>query len=193
MSDQAAHVKVRDQADDLRQQLNYHNYRYYVLDQPAISDAEYDRMFHELRMLEEEYPELVTPESPTQRVGADIATTFAPVNHRAPMLSLANAFGEQELQEWDLRVKRFLGMNPESNIEYVAELKIDGLSVSLTYENGRLITGATRGNGVQGEDVTPNIRSIRSIPLQLATSARAVPHLIEVRGEIFLSHEEFKR
>src|SRR5688572_13860183 len=156
MSDQAAPIHVREQADDLRQQLNYHNYRYYVLDQPEISDAEYDRKFHKLRILEEEYPELVIPESPTQRVGAEISTTFAPVAHRAPMLSLANAFGEEELREWDRRVKRFLGMSPESTIEYIAELKIDGLSVSLTYENGRLTTGATRGNGLQGEDVTPN-------------------------------------
>src|SRR5437762_667309 len=98
MPETAAPIEARERADDLRQQLNYHNYRYYVLDQPAVSDAEYDRMFHELRHLEEQYPELVTPESPTQRVGADISTTFAPVNHRAPMLSLANAFGEEELR-----------------------------------------------------------------------------------------------
>ncbi len=193
MPEQAVPDAVRERADDLRQQLNYHNYRYYVLDQPDVSDAEYDRMFHELRALEEQYPELVTPESPTQRVGADIATTFAPVNHLAPMLSLANAFGEEELREWDRKVKRFMGMNPEVDIEYIAELKIDGLSVSLTYEEGRLVTGATRGNGVQGEDITPNIRSIRSIPLQLNARERMVPRFIEVRGEIFLSHEEFKR
>ena len=195
-------ASARDRADELRQKLNYHNYRYYVLDQPEVSDAEYDALFQELRRLEEQFPDLLTPESPTQRVGADIATTFAPVDHRAPMLSLGNAFGEEELREWDRRVKKFLGMAADAEVEYVAELKIDGLSVSLTYEGGRFVTGATRGNGVQGEDVTPNIRTVRSIPLQLTPpQARErvppislrIPDLIEIRGEIFLSHDEFRR
>src|SRR5262249_16645513 len=135
-----------NRAEQLRTELNHHNYLYFVLDQPEISDSAYDALFHELRKLEEQYPDLVFPESPTQRVGADTITTFESVQHGVPMLSLGNAFGEEELREWDQRVKRFLGMPQEMDIEYAAELKIDGLSVSITYEDGRLIRGATRGN-----------------------------------------------
>src|SRR5258708_6638838 len=150
-------LATRNRADELRTLLNYHNHRYYVLDSPEIADAEYDRLFHELKQLEETYPELVTPESPTQRVGADLVTTFDPVSHRVPMLSLDNAFGEEELREWDRKVKRYIGMPPEADVEYMCELKIDGLSINVTYEDGRLARAATRGNGTTGEDVTPNI------------------------------------
>jgi len=189
---------VRQRVEDLRAQINRHNYLYYVLDQPEISDAEYDRLFRELQQLEEQFPELITPESPTQRVGAEAATTFAPVRHRVPMLSLANAFSDTELRDWDLRVKRFLGMPLDSDVEYVAELKIDGLSVSLTYESGRLVTAATRGNGIEGEDVTPNVRTIQQIPLTLrqpvpGSGTPPIPSLLEARGEIFLTHSEFAR
>lgn len=196
---------VRERAEELRAALNYHNYRYYVQDQPEISDAAYDALFHELRALEEQYPELVTPDSPTQRVGAEAMTTFTPVQHRVPMLSLDNAFGEEELREWDRKIKRFLGMAPDAAVEYIAELKIDGLSISLTYEHGRLVRAATRGNGMTGEDVTPNIRTIRAIPLQLRPigemqpalfsdgSEQRIPSLLEARGEIFLTHQEFAR
>src|ERR1044071_266011 len=154
-------------AENLRTEINHNNYLYYVLDQPQVSDAEYDRLFHELRELEEKHPDLVTPDSPTQRVGVGALTTFSPVNHRVPMLSLDNAFGDVEIREWDQRVKRLLGMSPEDPVEYATELKIDGLSISITYEGGRLVTAATRGNGSTGEDITPNVRTIRAIPLQL--------------------------
>jgi DNA ligase (NAD+) len=185
--------EVQERADDLRAQLNYHNYRYYALDSPEISDAGYDKLFHELRHLEEEYPDLITPESPTQRVGAQTVTTFEPSTHRVPMLSLDNAFGEEELREWDQKVKRYLALPGETEIEYVAELKIDGLSMNITYEKGRFTGAATRGNGLVGENVTPNIRSVRSVPLELHGSSHKVPDLIEVRGEVFLTHAEFKR
>ncbi len=226
MSSESIPDEIRARVETLRAQLNYHNYRYYVLDAPEVSDATYDQLFHELRRLEEEYPALITPDSPTRRVGADLTTTFAPITHRTPMLSLDNAFGAEELREWDQKIKRYLGMEPDSPIEYIAELKIDGLSISLTYEKGLLTTAATRGNGVTGEDVTPNIRTIRAIPLSLMASvpnhvapasvasnspqpslfeetapvsapdsspSPGLPELIEVRGEIFLSHEEFSR
>ncbi|HXG23949.1 MAG TPA: NAD-dependent DNA ligase LigA, partial [Chthonomonadales bacterium] len=195
---------VRRRVEELRAAINHHNYLYYVLDSPEISDAAYDLLFQELRALEEQYPELVTPDSPTQRVGAGIATTFAPVAHRVPMLSLDNAFDAEELREWDRRIKRFLGLHPDERIEYLAELKMDGLSISITYENGQLVRAATRGNGFTGEDVTPNVRTIRSIPLRLrnpdlnraAKDGRClhpVPTLLEARGEIFLTHHEFAR
>src|SRR5690242_8189968 len=138
MLDQPAPDPIRARADELRAQVNRHNYLYYILDQPEVSDAEYDRLFRELQSLEEQYPDLITPESPTQRVGVEAITTFAPVNHRVAMLSLGNAFGDAELREWDQKVKRNLGMKEDEPIEYAAELKIDGLSVSLTYANGRL-------------------------------------------------------
>jgi len=211
---------VQQRAEDLRAVLNYHNYRYYALDSPEISDAAYDKLLHELKALEAEHPSLVTPDSPTQRVGADVVTTFEPAPHRVPMLSLDNAFGEEELREWDQKIRRYLHLPADSAIEYVAELKIDGLSINLTYERGSLVCAATRGNGVVGENVTPNIRTIRSVPLRLGEGRKGggeegrqgdketrrqgeeeptpntqhpTPSLIEVRGEVFLTHEEFRR
>ena len=195
---------VAAQVEELRQQINYHNYRYYVLDAPVVSDAEYDRLMQELTRLEEEHPELVTPDSPTQRVGAPPATAFEPYTHRQPMLSLSNAFGDEELLAFDKRIKRMLDMDQESDIEYVAELKIDGLAVSLTYENGRLARGATRGDGYSGEDITVNLRTIKSIPLILFKSSvvskskiqnpkSKIPNMMEVRGEVFLRYDEFQR
>ncbi len=193
MSEERLPNEIRTRADELRTQLNRHNYLYYVLDQPEVSDEAYDKLLRDLQSLEESYPELITPESPTQRVGVEAVTTFAPVDHRVAMLSLGNAFGEQELREWDKRVKRFVGMPEHEDIEYAAELKLDGLSVSLTYENGKLTTGATRGSGLTGEDITPNVRTIKAIPLTLRKSQHPIPELIEVRGEIFLTHGEFAR
>ncbi len=181
---------------ELRRLINYHNYRYYVLDQPEISDEEYDRLFQELLRLEAEYPDLITPDSPTQRVGATPLDAFPEHQHREVMLSLDNAFSEEDLLAFDTRVKRFLELPPETDIEYTCELKIDGLAVSLTYENGLLTVGATRGDGVRGEDVTPNIRTVRSIPLRLQsgnTLFDIVPPMIEVRGEVYLSYREFER
>jgi DNA ligase (NAD+) len=191
MSLQPAPPNIVDHAADLRAEINHFNYQYYILDQPAVSDGTYDAKLNELRKLEETYPDLVTPDSPTQRVGSDAITTFAPVQHIVPMLSLDNAFGDEELREWDGRVKRNVGMPPEAPVEYAAELKIDGLSISLTYVDGKLERASTRGNGASGEDVTPNIRTIASVPLALR--GKDHPKRIEVRGEVFLTHPEFAR
>ncbi len=176
------------QAAGLRAQLDRANYLYYVKDAPEISDAEYDRLLRALEALEAAHPELVTPDSPTQRVGAQPAKEFGTVHHRVPMLSLGNAFGHDEFREFDARVKR--GLAQETDVEYVCELKIDGLAVSLTYLDGVLVTGATRGDGVTGEDITGNVRTVRAIPLRLRTP---LPGRNEIRGEIFLSRTEFDR
>lgn len=175
---------------ELRRLLNYHNYRYYVLDSPEIPDEEYDRLFRELQDLEAAYPDLVTPDSPTQRVGAAPLEAFATHTHREPMLSLSNAFSEDELRAFDTRIKRMLGLGEHDRIVYVAELKIDGLAVSLTYEDGLLTKGATRGDGYTGEDITTNLRTIRSIPLRLHAPPTP-PRVVEVRGEVYMTHAEF--
>lgn len=181
----------RDRAEELRAQINHANYLYHALDQPEISDAAYDALLRELRQLEETYPELVTADSPTQRVGSDVTTTFAPLRHRVPMLSLDNAFSTDDLRAWEDKIRRALGAPADATYEYVCELKIDGLSVSLTYENGRFVQGGTRGNGEVGEEITPNLRTIAALPMQLRQSPP--PALIEIRGEVFLSHREFRR
>ena len=180
----------------LRTELARHNILYYIHDAPEVSDAEYDRLYHELVKLETDQPELVTPDSPTQRVGAAPASAFGSVAHKKPMLSLGNAFSAEELQEFDARVKRHLGLpeDTEENTEkiaYLCELKLDGLSVSLTYENGVLVHGATRGDGATGEEITANLKTIPSIPLRL--QGESLPALIEIRGEAFLTHGEFAR
>jgi DNA ligase (NAD+) len=179
-------------AEELRQALHHANYRYHVLDQPEIADAEYDQMLRALADLETEFPELVTADSPTQRVGAAPLSAFSPHTHRQPMLSLANAFDDDELREFDEKVKRHLGMPLDQAVEYVAELKIDGLAISLTYEHGVFKCGATRGDGFTGEDITSNLKTISSVPLKLREDER-LPHLVEVRGEVYLEHVEFAR
>lgn len=176
--------KAEKRAEELRRELNYHNYRYYVLDEPVISDEEYDRLMRELVELEERYPELVTPDSPTQRVGAPPAEAFQPVQHRARMMSLDNVFDEDELRAFIRRVENQVGKT-----DYVCELKIDGAGIALTYEDGVFVRGATRGDGVTGEDVTANLRTIRSLPLRLL-GERPVPYL-EIRGEVFMPKEAF--
>jgi DNA ligase (NAD+) len=186
-------------AAELRTLLHEHNYRYYVLNEPSVSDAEYDRLLHELRELEAAHPELVTPDSPTQRVGAAPASQFAKVRHALPMLSLGNAFDEADLHAWHERVLRLLG--EQTDLAYVVEPKIDGLAVALTYEQGRLVLGATRGNGEEGEDITANLRTIPSIPLLLrpqseqsqpdAPDAAALPAVLEVRGEVYIQLPDF--
>ena len=176
----------------LRGELAEHNYRYYVLDAPSVSDAEYDRLFRELEALERAHPELVTADSPTQRVGAAPAAEFSGWKHIVPMLSLGNAFGHEELHEFDARVKRALELPAEENIEYVCELKIDGLSMSLNYTDGILTAAATRGNGAEGEEVTGNIRTIRAIPLKLRP-AGDLAGVLELRGEVYLARDEFDR
>ena len=171
----------------LREELARHNYRYYVLDDPAVSDAEYDALIRELRALEERHPGLVTPDSPTQRVGAPPTAGFAQVVHGSPMFSLSNAFDQAEFQAWYDRVVRLLD---GQDFEMTCELKIDGLAVSLTYEDGLLVRAATRGDGARGEDVTGNLRTVRSIPLRLLGTA---PTRMEVRGEVFLGRSAFRR
>jgi DNA ligase (NAD+) len=224
----------RQCAEDLRAQIQHANYLYYAEDAPEISDAAYDALMRELRELEETYPELVTPDSPTQRVGVDVVTTFQSLRHRVPMLSLANALGAEDLRAWEEKIRRHLHLGTEPVIEYVCELKIDGLSVSLTYEEGRFSVGGTRGNGEGGEDITLNLRTIQALPMQLRASEPlpmhakqssletakkppppdmdlfaaaeddtgddavkptpgGIPALIEVRGEVFMTHREFAR
>lgn len=173
---------------ELRDTVNDHNYRYYVLDDPQVPDAEYDRLFRELQSLEADYPELVTPDSPTQRVGATGETSFEEVVHRLPMLSLDNAFSEEELRDFDRRVRERL--DTTEDVEYVCEPKLDGLAVSLHYEQGLLTRAATRGDGYSGEDITANIRTIPSVPLKLR--GRDVPDLIEVRGEVYMPKAGFE-
>ncbi|MGH2426540.1 MAG: NAD-dependent DNA ligase LigA [bacterium] len=182
-----AKSQARKRVQELREAIDRHNYLYHVLDQPEISDQEYDRLFRQLQDLERELPDLVTPDSPTQRVGAPPSQAFAPVVHRQPMMSLANVFSEEELRAWARRVQGALG---SQRIRYVCELKFDGTAVSLTYENGAFVRGATRGDGVQGEDVTSNLRTVRSIPLRL--HAKRVPRFVEIRGEVFLSKRAFE-
>ncbi len=170
----------------LREQLHHHNYLYYVLDRPEVPDAEYDRLMHELQALEAAHPDLVTPDSPTQRVGAGPLTEFAQVRHEVPMLSLANAFDEQEFGDFHRRVCQRLG---EEDILYTAEPKLDGLAVSLLYRDGVLMRGATRGDGATGEDVTQNVRTLDTVPLRLR--GRDWPRVLEVRGEVFMSRTGF--
>ena len=169
----------------LREELNRHNYLYYVLDQPEVSDAKYDQLYRKLVALEAQYPELVTADSPTQRVGGAPRAGFQTVQHRIPLLSLNNAFSEQELRDFDQRIKRLIR---EENPDYVGELKIDGLTVTLTYEDGVLTQGATRGDGVTGEEVTANLKTVRSIPLRLQGTPSG---LVIVRGEVYMNKQDF--
>jgi len=182
---------ARSRAEELRRLLEQHNRLYYVLDAPAISDAEYDTLFRELQSIEERYPELVTPDSPTQRVGGAPLDKFTQITHRLPMLSLENATNEDEIREFDLRVKKILGLQSDYPMTYVCEPKMDGLAVELVYEEGQLAVASTRGDGQTGEDVTKNIRTVRSLPLRLAGDD--VPRLLEVRGEVFLSLGAFQQ
>lgn len=178
--------KILQRIESLREQINYHNYRYYVLDDPEIPDIEYDRLLRELQQLESDHPETVTADSPTQRVGAEPLKEFAEVRHVVPMLSLNNAFDDQEVQDFDRRVRE--GLDVEV-VDYTAEPKLDGLAVSLRYESGLLVSGSTRGDGYQGEDVTSNVRTIDSVPLKLL--GKDYPPVLEVRGEIFMSKKGF--
>ncbi len=180
-----AHVAAR--AAELRALLAHHAHRYYVLDAPEIPDAAFDALFRELLALEAEYPALATPDSPSQRVGGAPSAAFAPVRHPRAMLSLANAFGAEELTRWDERVRRLLGA---SDLEYVVEPKIDGLAMALTYVDGVLAVGATRGDGTTGEDVTANVRAVRSVPLRLR--GEHVPARLEVRGEVYMTRRAFE-
>jgi DNA ligase (NAD+) len=184
-------IQVQKKIEELRLQILDHDYRYYVLTDPVISDTDYDMLIKELEKLEAENPNLITPDSPTQRVGKDLTKVFNPVQHKIPMLSLANTYSEEELFDFDRRVRE--GLPESEKIQYVVELKIDGASVSIRYVNGYLQTGATRGDGVIGEEITANVKTIKSVPLKLKkTSSHSMPLKdIEVRGEIYMRLEDF--
>src|SRR5690625_1311907 len=179
MQEQEAMHRVQE----LRELLEKYGYEYYVLDQPTVPDAEYDALLQELQQLETQYPHLLTPDSPTQRVGGEPLEGFQKVAHRVPMLSLGNAFNEEDLRNFDRRVREGLGAD---TVTYVCELKIDGLAVSLRYQDGLFAQGATRGDGTTGEDITSNLRTIKSIPLRIKDNSS-----IEVRGEAFMPQQAF--
>jgi len=185
----AARKSPAARAEELRALLHHHNYCYYILNRPEISDAEYDRLFNELKELEAAHPELLTPDSPTQRVGGAVAEGFASVRHRVPMLSLDNAYSAEEIREFEARLRRAL---PGETFAYVCEPKVDGLGVALLYEKGRLVRGATRGDGRLGEDITQNLKTVRTIPLRLR-GPLADLEVLEVRGEVYMGREAFER
>jgi DNA ligase (NAD+) len=190
VTEAAGQVRVeaaQQRVEELRRLIEHHNYRYYVLDDPEVTDAEYDALFRELRALEDAHPELASPDSPTQLVGAAPSETFSLVTHRVPMLSLANAFSAEQLRSWYARVVNLLGREVDA---FSLEPKIDGLAVSIRYEHRRLTVGATRGDGIHGEDITANVRAIRSVPHMLPEGA---PRILEVRGEVFLTRAAFEQ
>src|SRR6266436_7932962 len=184
---------IRKKIEALREKIRHHEYRYYVLDDPEISDADFDKLMNELKQLEAEHPELVTPDSPTQRVGGKPREGFVKVAHSIPMLSLDNAYSEEELRNWERRVHELSGRN---DIEYVCELKLDGMSLALRYEGGKLVGGITRGDGSTGEDVTSNVRTVRSVPLSVSPEKlkkAGIPADFEVRGEMLMPLASFKK
>lgn len=180
---------VEKRIEELKEKIRDLDYNYYVLSESKVSDYEYDQLFSELKKLEEENPHLITNDSPTQRVGSDLTKDFLPVKHSTPMLSLANSYDESELFDFDKRIKNILKIN--SDIEYVTELKIDGLSISLVYEKGKFKQAATRGDGQTGEDVTNNVKTIKTVPLKVSSSKFPIPSKFEVRGEVFIEIKEF--
>ncbi|MEA2450749.1 MAG: ligase, partial [Thermoleophilaceae bacterium] len=183
MSKSSPSSSPAQRAEELRRELEHHNELYYLRDEPEISDAEYDALINELRAIEADNPDLITPDSPTQKVGAAPLEKFEPVRHLQPMLSLANARNEDELRAWDTRVRNLLAKErDEVSLEYVTEPKIDGLAISLLYEDGVLVRGATRGDGEVGEDVTQNLRTVDVIPKRV----EGAPPLLEVRGEVYM-------
>jgi len=191
---------VPQRIEELRRQIQHHDYLYYVQDAPEISDREYDRLFHELKQLEESHPQLITVDSPTQRVSGKPLEGFTQVRHAVPMLSIDNTYSAEEMRQFDQRVRKIIG---QASLKYAVELKIDGVAVSLRYESGRLVVGSTRGDGVTGDDITRNIRTINSIPLRLemqkgaeslfAAAKPALPEVLEVRGEVYMPTKEFLR
>jgi len=179
---------IAQRAEELRGLINHHNYQYFVQAQPEISDQEYDRLVKELEKIEEAHPELITPDSPTRRVGGQPIEGFVTVKHRQAMLSIDNTYNADELREFDRRVRKLL---PGETVTYVVELKIDGVAISLTYENGLFTVGATRGDGERGDDVTHNLKTIRELPLRIHTDHP--PRLFEVRGEVYMTREDLAR
>src|SRR5438552_7258843 len=184
---------IQKKIDALRDKIRQHEYRYYVLDDPEISDAEFDKLMEQLKHLEAEHPDLITPDSPTQRVGGKPREGFLKVRHSSPMLSLDNTYSEVELRAWERRVHELSG---RKDIEYVCELKLDGMSLALVYENGQLARGVTRGDGSIGEDVTLNVRTVRSVPLSISKERlkkAGLPPDFEVRGEMLMPTAAFKK
>ena len=184
---------IEGEIAELRDEIRYHEHRYYVLDDPEISDFEFDKLMQRLKELEARHPELVTPDSPTQRVGGAPAAEFPKVRHPARMMSLDNTYSVDDLRDFDRRVRELAGRD---QVEYVAELKLDGLSMALTYQDGELVRGVTRGDGIVGEDVTSNIRTIRSVPLRLEAKKLKLignPARFEVRGEVIMTRKAFEQ
>jgi len=181
-------LSVNQEIETLRNEIERHNHLYYVTTQPELSDAEYDALFRKLQDLEAQHPELITPDSPTQRVGTKPSGSFATIEHSIPMLSFGNAFNEEDLRDFDRRVRSLLDTD---DVTYVAEPKLDGLAVELVYQEGRLVNGSTRGDGRMGEDVTANLRTIRSIPLRLRDTTEPIPSVLEIRGEVYIEREAF--
>lgn len=183
--------KILSKIEELRKKIKHHDYLYYVLNQPEISDYEYDKLYKELKELEEKYPEFITPDSPTQRVSGEVIKEFKPVKHTSPMLSLDNTYSEQEIYDWLERISKFV---PTKNLEFIVEPKLDGLSCTIHYVKGNLLTAATRGDGEIGEDVTLNVKTIRSIPLSLEKKEKIkIPEFFEVRGEVIMLKKDFEK
>ncbi|MCP4570405.1 MAG: NAD-dependent DNA ligase LigA, partial [FCB group bacterium] len=193
MAEKKPSAEIRKELERLRNEIERHNYAYYVLDNPQVDDAEYDRLFDRLQAIEKEHPELLTPDSPSQRVGAAPSEKFASVKHRQQMLSLQKVTTAEEFIDFDRRVHDGLGMANSVDVEYAFEPKLDGLAVELVYENGILNVGSTRGDGMTGENITPNVRTVRSIPLKLSRETAQKYPLLEVRGEIILRKSDFAR
>jgi DNA ligase (NAD+) len=184
-------MRIEDRIKKLRDLIYYHDRKYYVETRPEISDREYDRLMRELKDLESAHPEFITPDSPTQRVGGEALEEFRTVEHRIPMLSMDNTYSAEEIVEFDKRVRKNLGID---RLDYVVELKIDGVSISLLYEKGRFVRGATRGDGFKGDDVTVNLKTIKSLPLNLEPAkGMKIPELFEARGEVYLSGRMFQK
>ena len=184
---------IEKKTEALREKIRHHEYLYYVLDQPAISDAEFDKLMRDLKDLEAEHPDLITADSPTQRVGGKPREGFVKVPHSSPMLSLDNTYNEDELRAWERRVHELSG---QKNVDYVCELKLDGMSLALVYEDGKLVRGITRGDGSVGEDVTLNVRTVRSIPLSISKEKlkkAGIPVDFEVRGELLMPTAAFRK
>ena len=183
--------EIENKINELREKINHHNYLYYINDTPEISDAEYDKLFNQLKDYEKSYPHFITPDSPTQRVGAVISEKFEQIKHKFRLYSLDNANSDEELADWNERIKKYFSENEK--IEFVCELKIDGLAIALTFENGIFTKGATRGDGLTGEDITTNLRTIKSIPLKLFSPDGKLPELVDARGEVFMPKSSFER
>src|SRR4030067_1523658 len=186
---------IKEKINQLRSVIRQHDRKYYVENNPAITDYEYDLLVKELQQLEQAHPELISPDSPTQRVGGEPLSQFATIDHKIPMLSIDNTYSGEELREFDQRIKRMADIDKQQDIEYVVELKIDGIAITLWYENGLFTRGATRGDGFKGDDVTANLKTIHQIPLTLESAGKGqhVQTVLEIRGEIYLPNKEFQR